>query len=449
MQNWIKEKSREVQYAVTRKSPAQKAFLEATNDEKWGPSSSQMLEVANYANSYKEWDEIKTLFFGLFQNEGKKHVRMLKKGLLLLEYLITNGSANMRNESRMFMGDIQSFVYLQSGATGEQGAVEAVIRKKAQDILNLINDNELYQMEREKAQKLKNSLTSVTNDGFGSSYESSTYGHFGHGIANEKAPSFSPYGNERASSFNPYNDPYASKGNDNEYYSDDEGMPTPSAPARQAPVNPLARPPPQSGFNPFQSPSAAVPDEENPYQKRQTSTEVFNPFAQHKAQAVSRPSSSLDDLLGGFGSSNPAPAPAAAPSVDLLFGSPQPAPVAQPSGGANLMFGNQQPVQRPAAGANLMFGNQQPRAQPQMNPFGGQPAAPQPAAQFDDFLNLSGPAPAQPMGMQQPKPQGGAGMLSEFGDLVNLNFNQQQERIYGRAGFQQRGSGPTLGGRPF
>jgi hypothetical protein len=84
----------------------------------------------------------------------------------------------------------------------------------------------------------------------------------------------------------------------------------------------------------------------------------------------------------------------------------------------------------------------------------GAPAAPkpQPAPQpsFDDILDLSGPGMVQ---AQQPQPQPQQGrppqqghLLSDFGDLVDLSLGQNQQRPYGRAGFQQRGSGPTLGG---
>jgi hypothetical protein len=42
-----------------------------------------------------------------------------------------------------------------------KAALEAVIRKKAQDVITLLSGNDAFQMEREKARKLKANLTSV------------------------------------------------------------------------------------------------------------------------------------------------------------------------------------------------------------------------------------------------------------------------------------------------
>jgi hypothetical protein len=53
------------------------------------------------------------------------------------------------------------------------------------------------------------------------------------------------------------------------------------------------------------------------------------------------------------------------------------------------------------------------------------------------------PPPAAPTAA--PKGQGG-NMFAEFGNLVDLNLGQNQQRTYGRAGMQQRGAGQALGG---
>jgi hypothetical protein len=37
-------------------------------------------------------------------------------------------------------------------------------------------------------------------------------------------------------------------------------------------------------------------------------------------------------------------------------------------------------------------------------------------------------------------------MFDEFGGLVDLDLGKGQQKTYGRAGLQQRGAGPTLGG---
>lgn len=446
--NWFKEKARQAKYQVTRKSEAEKAFLECTNDEKWGPSNTQMQEVVRYSHNYKDWDDIKHLMVELF-DEGAKKVRCLKKGLMLLEYLITNGGDNMRSEARMFTGTLQGLCHLHQNTTGEKAAIEAVIRKKAQDILNLMNDDDLYQMEREKARKLKASLSSVTHDEYGGSYQSSTYGDtYGYGRDDYDDRRYQQ--EDRAAKYAPKSNSYHDRqgggmADPGEYYSDDE--PAPSAPPQrggqfnpfqdnmqqsqpqQPQANPFGQPQPQQQqFNPFtqqqpqqqanpfaqqQQQQQQQPQPENPFAPRQQqSAQPFNPFAQQRMQQQQQPQpqqSAGMDLLSGFGASQPVQQQQVS-ADDLLFG-----------------MGSAQP--------------QQPRPQ---QPMPVQQQAPM------DLLDFTAAAPAQPMAQpmaQAPAQQRkGPGMLDEFGDLVNLDLGRQQERRYGAAGMQQRGAGQTLGG---
>ena len=426
---WFKEKAREAKYKVTRKTDAEKAFLECTNDDKWGPSNTQMSEVVRFSHNYKDWGDIKKLFNEVF-DKGGKDVLGVKKALILLEYLINNGSDNMRSEARSFQYQLQHLTSLHQHSTGEQAAFESVIRKKAQDILNLMNDNDLYQMEREKARKLKASLTSVTRDEYGGSYTTQTYqddyrGYDSGPRGGYDSGSRGGYGSGSRGFDDGYgarrSQPRAPAPADDEYYSDDEQPPKPAAP-QQGKFNPFQdrpaapvqqpmqqAPPQQQGFNPFVSQPQQQPQQQafNPFAQQQPVQQqpvqpAFNPFAQaRQQQPQQQQASNLTDLM-----SLGAPAQQPISADDLLFGSPTPQP-AQPMG---------------------------MQAQP---------------APMDNFIDLSGPAPApapmqaQPAQQQQKK---AGGMLDEFGDLVNLNLRGNEERRYGAAGMQQRGAGQTLGG---
>ena len=329
-----------------------------------------------------------------------------------------------------------------------------MIRKKAQDILNLMNDNDLYQMEREKARKLKASLTSVTRDEYGGSYTTQTYqddyrgGYDSGPRGGYDSGSRGGYGSGSRGFDDGYgarrSQPRAPAPADDEYYSDDEQPPKPSAPQQgkfnpfqdrpaapvQQPVPPqqqafnefMSQPqqqafnefmsqPQQQAFNPFMSQPQQQPQQQafNPFaqqpMQQQPVQPAFNPFAQaRQQQQVQQPqASNLTDLM-----SLGAPAQQPISADDLLFGTPAPQP-----------------------------------AQPMpMQPMQAQPAP------MDNFIDLSGPAPApapmQSQPAQQPKKAGG--MLDEFGDLVNLNLRGNEERRYGAAGMQQRGAGQTLGG---
>lgn len=432
---WFKEKAREAKYKVTRKTDAEKAFLECTNDDKWGPSNTQMAEVVRYSRNYKDWQDIKKLFSELFE-KGSKEVLCIKKGLTLLEYLINNGGDNMRSEARQFQYSLQYMTSMHQHTTGELAAFEAVIRKKAQDILNLMNDNDLYQMEREKARKLKSSLSAVTRDEYGGSYTTQTYNDDyyggGGGYSSSTRGGFDDrYGSSTRGGFDDggyaprRTQPKPAPPADDDYYSDDEPPSKPAAPPQQGQFNPFQdRQPapqpqqPQQQFNPFTQQQPAQQQQFNPFgqQQRPQQPQQFNPFAQQPAaqppaqqqfnpfagQQPQNPSSNAGDLMSLMST----PAQPISPDDMLGFSSPAPAPVAAP-----------QPVQQ----------------QPPM----------------DSFIDLSTPVPA-PAAAPSMQPAAAAkrqgGMLDEFGDLVNLNLKGNEERAYGRAGMQQRGTGQTLGG---
>lgn len=434
---WFKEKAREAKYKVTRKTDAEKAFLECTNDDKWGPSNTQMAEVVRYSRNYKDWQDIKKLFSELFE-KGSKEVLCIKKGLTLLEYLINNGGDNMRSEARQFQYSLQYMTSMHQHTTGELAAFEAVIRKKAQDILNLMNDNDLYQMEREKARKLKSSLSAVTRDEYGGSYTTQTYnddyyGGGGGGYSSSTRGGFDDrYGSSTRGGFDDggyaprRTQPKPAPPADDDYYSDDEPASKPAAPPQQGQFNPFQdrQPAPQQPqqpqqFNPFTQQQQPTQQQQfNPFAgqqpQRPQQPQQFNPFAQQPAaqqppqqqfnpfagQQPQNPSSNAGDLMSLMST----PAQPISPDDMLGFSTPSPAPAPQPV--------QQQPM-------------------------------------MDSFIDLSTPvpAPAAAPSMQPaapPKRQGG--MLDEFGDLVNLNLKGNEERAYGRAGMQQRGTGQTLGG---
>lgn len=169
----MKENSRKAKYAVTNKTDAEKAALEATNDDKWGPANTQMQEICRMCNNYKDCEDIKRI---IWERLGDiENVRHVQKSLFLLEYLISNDPESFRSDTRAMSGQLQSLTNLRNNDVGEKAALETVIRKKSEDILNLVNDNNLYRMRREKAQKLKSFMQECTNDRFESMYSTSVY----------------------------------------------------------------------------------------------------------------------------------------------------------------------------------------------------------------------------------------------------------------------------------
>jgi hypothetical protein len=182
----------------------------------------------------------------------------------------------LRNDCRGFLGTLQALTYLQTAEVGEKAALEAVIRKKAQDVITLLNDNDVYQMEREKARKLKANLTSVTNDGFRGQFTSQTYGSGGGG----------GWGTQQDNCGHPPQESQAApppkRPTEDDYYSDSDGpaptrAPEPApAPARAGGGRAVVR----RGTSNAQIPPAAPPPEQPRQQYQQGPQQQTQQFQQ-------------------------------------------------------------------------------------------------------------------------------------------------------------------------
>ena len=137
MWRWAKEKVRSTTYALSGRSENEKLVLEATNDEKWGPTNSQMQEIARITMNYSGCDEVKRV---IWERLSETEVRHLQKTLLLLEYLLRNGHPSFRSETKSMSGILQSLTYMNRYTVGEEAALQEVVKRKAKDILAMVND---------------------------------------------------------------------------------------------------------------------------------------------------------------------------------------------------------------------------------------------------------------------------------------------------------------------
>ena len=261
-----KEKARQASYFFTGKSETEKLVYEATNDDPWGPANTQMQEIARISNNWSELENIKKALWDRLGDTDE--VRHVQKALLLLEYLLRNGNENIRNDSRMMLGQLQGLTTLQQYSTGENAALEAVIRKKAADIIQIINDNDLYQMEREKARKVNSALSSVSGGG----------GGFYNGYDN--------YSYDTSNAFDGYDDDLPSrKQQKQKSESEDEEMDFDPRTQSQIEPTPQTRQP----FDPFENQQSMTQtqlnESYNPFgQKTQQLNESYNPLGQKTQQ---------------------------------------------------------------------------------------------------------------------------------------------------------------------
>lgn len=79
---------------------------EATNEEAWGPHGSLMQEIAQFTYTYEHYTEVMSMLWKrIFQD--RENWRSIYKGLLLLVYLLKNGSEKVVTSAREHVYDLR------------------------------------------------------------------------------------------------------------------------------------------------------------------------------------------------------------------------------------------------------------------------------------------------------------------------------------------------------
>ncbi|KAJ4297328.1 Epsin-3, clathrin recruitment and traffic between the Golgi and endosome [Collariella sp. IMI 366227] len=165
---------------------------EATNNEPWGASSTQMQEIADGTFNYQTLNEIMPMIYRRFTEKSAEEWRQIYKALQLLEYLIKHGSERVIDDARShitLLKMLRQFHFIDPN--GKDQGVN--VRHRAKELAELLGDVEKIRAERKKARSNKGKFTSMQGGGgFGGS---SRMGGFG---------SDSGYGGGSSSTFGGY-----------------------------------------------------------------------------------------------------------------------------------------------------------------------------------------------------------------------------------------------------
>ncbi|GAA6016175.1 hypothetical protein JCM11491_003757 [Sporobolomyces phaffii] len=157
---------------------------EATNDDPWGASSTLMQDIARGTFDFQLFNEIMPTIYSRFTEKEARQWRQIYKGLVLLEYLVKNGSERVIDDARSHLSLIKvlrNFHYIDE-AGKDQGIN---VRNRAKELGELLSDLDRVRQERRKAKQNRNKYTGVGNDGSGgggpsfTSASGSRYGGFG------------------------------------------------------------------------------------------------------------------------------------------------------------------------------------------------------------------------------------------------------------------------------
>ncbi|CAM4614737.1 unnamed protein product [Leuciscus chuanchicus] len=136
---------------------------EATNDDPWGPSGQLMGEIARATFMYEQFPEVMNMLWTRMLKDNKKNWRRVYKSLLLLAYLIRNGSERVVTSAREHLYDLRSIESYH--CVDENGKDQGInVRQKVKEMLEFVQDDDRLREERKKAKKNRDKYIGVSSD---------------------------------------------------------------------------------------------------------------------------------------------------------------------------------------------------------------------------------------------------------------------------------------------
>ncbi|XP_061818932.1 clathrin interactor 1-like isoform X2 [Nerophis lumbriciformis] len=160
---------------VMNYSDIESKVREATNDDPWGPSGQLMGDIARSTFMYEQFPEVMNMLWTRMLKDNKKNWRRVYKALLLLAYLIRNGSERVVTSAREHIYDLRSLEnYHFLDESGKDQGIN--VRQKVKEMVEFVQDDDRLREERKKAKKNKDKYIGVSCDsmGGGGSFKNST-----------------------------------------------------------------------------------------------------------------------------------------------------------------------------------------------------------------------------------------------------------------------------------
>ncbi|KAK9886115.1 hypothetical protein WA026_014902 [Henosepilachna vigintioctopunctata] len=162
----VRELADKVTNVVMNYTEIEAKVREATNDEAWGPTGQIMQELAHSTFTYEHFPEVMSMLWKRMLQDNKQNWRRTYKSLLLLNYLIKNGSERVVTSAREHIYDLRSLEnYTFIDDTGKDQGVN--IRHKVKELIDFVQDDDRLREERKKAKKNKDKYTGISSDTFG------------------------------------------------------------------------------------------------------------------------------------------------------------------------------------------------------------------------------------------------------------------------------------------
>jgi len=315
--------------AAMNHTEAERKVREATNgDEPWGPHGTLMSEIAGFTFGYEEFPEVMGMLWKrMLKDVEPKYWRRVYKSMLLLDYLLKNGSERVIESARDRVYELKrldDFAYID-----DKGKNQGInVAHKSKDLQALLSDDDILRDARKKAKANRDKYKGVGNPNYkgdGDDFSSGGGGRrdFDSDWDRAKKSASKPGGYRDEPEEEDTKDPFggdSSASTDNSFNpraTEAAAKPTPSsAPLFDLLGSPTAAAAPTAAFDVFGSaaPAAAAADPFGAAQSVSSAGDDFGSFA--AAPAAAAPPSAG----GNFGSFAAAPAAAAAPANNLMGG---------------------------------------------------------------------------------------------------------------------------------
>ncbi|XP_052749029.1 clathrin interactor 1 isoform X3 [Galleria mellonella] len=159
----VRELADKVTNVVMNYTEVEGKVREATSDEAWGPTGQQMQELALATFTYEHFPEVMSMLWRRMLHDNRAHWRRTYKCLLLLSYLVRNGSERVVTSAREHIYDLRSLEnYAYVDDLGKDQGIN--VRHKVRELIDFIQDDEKLREERKKAKKNKDKYIGMSSD---------------------------------------------------------------------------------------------------------------------------------------------------------------------------------------------------------------------------------------------------------------------------------------------
>lgn len=170
----VREIKREVNLKVLKVPEIEQKVLDATDNEPWGPHGSALAEIAQATKKFTECQMVMNVLWTRLGETGKDW-RYVYKALAVIEYLIANGSERAVDEiieHTFQISSLTGFEYVEPN--GKDVGIN--VRKKAENIVALLNNKDKIEETRKKAATTREKYVGLSSTGMSYKSSSASYG---------------------------------------------------------------------------------------------------------------------------------------------------------------------------------------------------------------------------------------------------------------------------------